>query len=84
MAKDRLLFSYTKSLKSKWMGGQGSSIIRKAKGDDAFLSLPFFQVWGKVKEMSRGSAGDGFGFNDVKGLQRTCEKRKKENCIMLM
>lgn len=34
--------------------------------------------------MSQGSAGDGFGFNDVKGLQRAREKRKKENCIMLM
>lgn len=34
--------------------------------------------------MSQGSVGDGFGFNDVKGLQRAREKRKKENCIMLM
>lgn len=40
-----------------------------------FFSLPFSFVCDKVKEMSRGSAGDGFGFNDVKGLQRTREKR---------
>lgn len=31
--------SYTKSLKSKWMGGQGISIIGKATGDDAFSFL---------------------------------------------
>lgn len=68
------------------MGGQGTSIIGKATSDDAFFFLFLFlsQVCGKVKEMSQGSAGDGFGFNDVKGLQRAREKRKKENCIMLM
>lgn len=27
--------------------------------------------------MSQGSAGDGFGFNDVKGLQRAHEKKEK-------
>lgn len=59
------------------MGGQGTSIISKATGDDAFFFCSSSRVCGKVKEMSRGSARDGFGFNDVKGLQRACEKREK-------
>lgn len=65
------------------MGGQGTSIISQAMGDDAFFFFfsSFSRVCGKVREMSRGSARDGFGFNDVKGLQRTREKGEKENCL---
>lgn len=64
------------------MGGQGTSIISKATGDDAFFLSSFSRVCGKVKEMSRGSARDGFGFNDVKGLQRTRgKKREKEKLL---
>lgn len=43
-----------------------------------FFSLPSFsRVCGKVKEISEGSARDGFGFNDVKGLQRTLKRGNK-------